>query len=363
MANQVDDGIILVPFMTGKGGTERVIQNLFHSLSRKNESNIRMTVYSIGGSDNYDWTKGVPNKIILISRFRKLRTLYYLFFLPFVILSILKKNKPSFVISTNPIMWFISKMWIKLFRYDITVIAWYHYSLQQKPIKKILLNGADYYLAISSGIKEQLISNGINPAKISLIYNPVKEVDHLILRPKSSIRFLYIGRLMLDGQKNIRELFVSLSRLKGSWTIDLIGDIFKNDHLREFAEQLNIGDKIVWHGFSEDPWNEISESTALVLTSKYEGLPMVLCEAITRGVYCVSADVETGPKDIINNDNGELYSLGNVDQLTTILQLIVDGKRLPSEVSIHESAYKFRPDNYAENFEKSIFRSMDINEV
>lgn len=361
MINKVNEGIIFVPFMTGKGGTERVIQNLFQALNKQPNSKLNMTVYSIGGSDDYDWTRGVPVNITSVSKNRKIRTLYYLFCLPFIIFSIIKKNKPKFVISTNPIMWFLAKLCARILKLDTVIISWYHYSLKQKPVKSLLLKSADYYLAISSGIKQQLVSNGVDSNKISLVYNPVTDPLNFITRPKEDTRFLYIGRLMLDGQKNIRELFLALSKVKGNWSIDLIGDNFKNDNLKGFANDLHINGRIRWQGFSKHPWNEISETTALVLTSKYEGLPMVLCEAIMRGVYCVSADIETGPRDIINMDNGELYESGNTKQLTAILQSLLDGKQLPSEQEIHDSARKFEPSVYANNFEKSILRSINNN--
>ena len=48
-------GIILVPFMSGFGGTETVLKNLFNE--RKNVSNsYNLNIYSLGGSTDYTWT-------------------------------------------------------------------------------------------------------------------------------------------------------------------------------------------------------------------------------------------------------------------------------------------------------------------
>ena len=70
-------GIILVPFMTGRGGTESVIHNLFQSIKENNK--LQMTVHSIGGSENYEWTNGVPISTTYISSKRKIRNIYYAF--------------------------------------------------------------------------------------------------------------------------------------------------------------------------------------------------------------------------------------------------------------------------------------------
>ena len=81
---------------------------------------------------------------------------------------------------------------------------------------------------------------------------------------------------------------------------------------------------------------------------------MVLCEAITHGVYCVSADTKTGPDDIINRNNGQLYHLGDVKELHFILQSIVDGATLPPQEKITNSAKKFSASQYLERFNYAI---------
>ena len=112
----------------------------------------------------------------------------------------------------------------------------------------------------------------------------------------------------------------------------------------------------MWYGFVDNPWKAVDNATALVLTSKYEGLPMVLCEAISHGVYVVSANTSTGPEDIVTPDNGKLYSLGNHEKLSTILQSIVNGTHLPDQSVIQNTAQKFSPDAYIARFNNAIMK-------
>ncbi|MGK4126860.1 glycosyltransferase [Limosilactobacillus vaginalis] len=343
-------GIILVPFMSGFGGTETVLKNLFNE--RKNVSNsYNLNIYSLGGSTDYTWTKGIPITIRWISSIRVIRTLYYLFIMPFNLFFYLRKRKPDFVISTNPVMWFLAR---KILPRTTPVIAWYHYSLAQKPIKTLFLNSADFYLAISSGIKKQLVDKGINKNKIFTIFNPVVSNTYIIKRPTKSVKFIYLGRLSLDGQKNLRELMDALEGINGNWTLELYGDQSTAQGLRKYVLEKDINSHIKWCGFVENPWQSIDSATALLLTSKYEGLPMVLCEAITHGVYCVSANTKTGPDDIINRNNGQLYHLGDVKELHFILQSIVDGVTLPPQEKITNSAKKFSASQYLERFDYAI---------
>uniref|UniRef100_UPI0035CF0969 glycosyltransferase n=1 Tax=Bartonella sp. CL63NXGY TaxID=3243538 RepID=UPI0035CF0969 len=222
-------GIIFVPFMTGKGGTETVIHNLFKAFDK---NKIDMTVYSIGGSEDYEWTNGVKVKTQFISNNRKLRTLYYLTCLPFKIKKIIKDQQPDFVISTNPVMWLLDKRSIKSLHLNVPVIAWYHYSLSEKPIKPLFLQSADYFLAISSGIKNQLSQLNFPTNKVKLIFNPVDSDYKPISRPQRSIKFIYLGRIDYDKQKNVSELIKACQDLRGNWTLELYGDEAKGQRVK-----------------------------------------------------------------------------------------------------------------------------------
>lgn len=346
-------GIIFVPFMTGKGGTETVIHNLFRAFT--NDDDFSLKVFSIGGSDDYGWTQGVNIKTQTISSHRIIRTLYYATFLPIKIYHTLLKENPDFVISTNPVMWYFAKKSLLFMKKDTPVIAWYHYSLKQKPIKQFLLKSADFFLAISTGIKKQLIDLGIDNQNIFLVYNPIDSNHIIIPRPTDIPHFIYLGRVDLDGQKNVRELIDGLSDVRGMWLLDIYGDDKNADSVKKYIIEKNIEKHINWKGFVSNPWDSIANATCLLLTSKYEGLPMVLCEAISHGIFCISSDIETGPSDIINNYNGKLYPSGDIKQLTSILQNIVDEpQKLPKQSTIISTSNKFSLLNYHKYFHQAL---------
>ena len=357
-------GIILMPYVSGRGGTETVVHNLF--LSFRNEKNIKLKLILIGGTTNSNWLKGIDYEESRISKSRKLnesklvRNTYYACVLIPEIIKIIQKENPDFLISTNPVIWTLAKKITKILKKKIPIIAWYHFSLKERPIKSVLLYSADYYFAISSGIQNQLIDKGVEPNKIFLIYNPVDSDNNIIFRPQNHVKFIYIGRLMLQGQKNLKELFNALSKVHGDWSLDLYGDTQipkERAEIKKYILKNRIDKKINWKGFVKNPWNEIRSATALILTSKYEGLPMVLCEAISHGLFCVSSDIETGPADIINKKNGKLYQSGNISQLTNILQEIVNQpEALPSQVETIKTSEKFALNQYKNNFMTAIFK-------
>ena len=348
--------LIVTPFMTGAGGTETVMTNLFDIYRQQGRSDLQVSMVNIGGTNHTEWLRNVPVHIIKLADKRFLRTLEYALFLPIILYHLLRRYPADIVISTNPVIWFLMSKIIHWTRRKTKVIAWYHYSLKSKPVKKKLLLGADYYWAISSGIEQQLIMSGIAPDKITLVYNPIKPVSKNIARSSDGINFIYIGRVMLAGQKNLQELLVSLRGLVGKWHLDVFGDGPDLPALKQLAEQLSINDNIIWHGFNKQPWQNIVTVDALLLTSTYEGLPMVLNEAIARGVYVISSDADTGPADIVKAGiNGELYHLGDTKQLHNKLQSLIDGKQLPDQITIKQSISEMYEVNYYIKIEKSLF--------
>lgn len=346
-------GILFVPFMSGRGGTETVIHNLFSSMP--NHSQYKLKVYSIGGSNITGWEKGVDIKTTWISKYRFIRNLYYLSVLPGQMLIILKREKPDFIISTNPVMWSLAQYIKKVIHLNAPVIAWYHYSTTQHPIKKFFLHSCDYYLAISTGIKEELKKSGIASSRIFNVLNPIVSDKRIIPQSTQPKHFIFLGRLMLDGQKNMRELINALSQVHGNFILDIYGDSRQRNEVKQYIQSTGLADKTSFHGFIADPWSKIKEATAIILTSNFEGLPTVLCEAISHGVFCVSANMPTGPDDIITKDNGIIYQLHDQKSLTSILQKIVDGYiQLPSPMAIQNTFRKFEPDEYYQRFSKAI---------
>ena len=135
----MDKKVLLVtPFMTGFGGTETVISNLFKRYNEDSYQKVKLEYINIGGFTDEDWQENIKNnKVIKLSDNKYVRKLQYLAFLPFIMFFILKKYKPDLVISTNPIIWSIAYMLKPFFKNKYSVVSLYHYLLTAKPVKKL----------------------------------------------------------------------------------------------------------------------------------------------------------------------------------------------------------------------------------
>lgn len=349
---------LIIPFMTGFGGTEKVISNLISAYNEAPNRKINFQVISYGGFDDGDWLKQANFKIVKMARSDFIRRIQYLLLLPWMLLKFVFTTDAQVVISTNPVMWSLIYLWSKILRKKVQVVSWYHYSLKKKPVNSVLLSMADNYLAISSGVRDELVELGIKNQKIHLIFNPIPRNTNLVARPSDTVEIVYVGRLMMHGQKNLSELFSALSKIDSSnWHLSIFGDGFDRDvrEVKAYVSEKKLSDKIRFYGFVENPWKKMEQATVLVLTSLYEGFGMVLAEALSHGIYVISSDCETGPRDIINSFNGKLYSVGDVQQLSSNLNDIIDNSnRLPEQDALVQSVTKFYQDTYYDKFEKAV---------
>ena len=343
--------VIAIPYLTGKGGTETVIKNFAEALDVKNTNdNISWKLVSFGGTKYPEWLSGWNKKVYNFTQSRCIQLVTYAILMPFLIAHILRKEKPDFFIATNPIIWSIAFAERNVFSKKTKIGAWYHYSFKMKHVKEKYLKKADFFWAISSGIKDELLSLGVSPDKIYVIYNPVN-VDNVISVKRSGKQnhFIYIGRIDYDGQKNVSELIKALNGVKGDWRCDLYGSVDPEtkDRLLNLANG-STRERIVFKGFYTNVWSHIKEADVLVLTSKYEGLGMVLIEAAARGISLISSNCPVGPEEIVNNQNGFLYNQLSIVRLNEILeQIIYRTVELSSPLCVKRSVQKFNYSTYA----------------
>lgn len=352
--------IVAVPYLKGTGGTETVIKNFSEALDVKNISNdISWKLISFGGSKNSDWLKGWNRKVYHFTEYRSVQLASYVGIMPFLVANILRKEKPDFFIATNPVIWSIAFKFKKYLSPTTKVIAWYHYSFKMKNVKLKYLQKADEFWAISTGIKKELTSLGINKDKIRVVFNPINisSTTHVKTNSKKD-HYIYIGRIDYDGQKNVSELIHALAAVKGDWTCDLYGSVDDDtkNRLYKLAKENKIEKKIHFKGFYVNIWREINNADILLLTSRFEGLPMVLCEAAAHGIFLVAADCPTGVSDIVDpQKNGKLYQPGNYLELASILNKIKKNQvKINSQSDIISSVKKFSYASYRARINDSL---------
>ena len=117
---------------------------------------------------------------------------------------------------------------------------------------------------------------------------------------------------------------VAAARAAGSpVTLDIYGDGPERARVETAIAKANGG--VTLHGYDPDASSHLSESSFLLLSSRSEGFPLVLVEAMAAGCLPISYDIAYGPADIIRDgENGFLVPPGDVAALTAALERLVN---------------------------------------
>jgi glycosyltransferase involved in cell wall biosynthesis len=149
----------------------------------------------------------------------------------------------------------------------------------------------------------------------------------MIINFQSKIILLGVGRLIRIKQfdKLITSYHASKLEERGIKLI-VLGDGPEKENLETLVLKLQIEDFVTILPFTKKPYDLISNAKALILTSKVEGFPMVLLEALSLKTPVIAFDCKSGPSEIIfNGRNGLLVEDQNEEQLTLALnKLLLD---------------------------------------
>lgn len=136
-----------------------------------------------------------------------------------------------------------------------------------------------------------------------------------------------VGRLTKSKQFDVLIKGYKRSELpKNNIKLLILGDGVERENLNQLINDLNINEFVELIGFKKNAFEYIKKAKALVLTSKSEGFPMVLIEALTLKTPIISFDCKSGPSEIIeHNKNGLLVENQNLqDLIDSLNKLLLD---------------------------------------
>ena len=153
----------------------------------------------------------------------------------------------------------------------------------------------------------------------------IPQVTHNAL----SRRVIAVGRL--DYQKSFDRLLGAWAQippaLREGWRLDIFGQGEWETMLREQIAALGIGDSARINAPTKKIFEEYADSAFLVMSSHYEGFPMVMIEAMACGLPVVSFGFKCGPRDIIREGgNGLMVPEGDIPALASAMaRVMADG--------------------------------------
>lgn len=138
-----------------------------------------------------------------------------------------------------------------------------------------------------------------------------------------------VGRLSVQkGYDQLLEAWHKVSLSHPDWILDIYGSGSEQERLEQLIRKYQL-DNVVIHSPVSDIKTKYLESSIYVLSSLYEGFGLVLIEAMTCGVPCVSYACPCGPSDIIKDGvDGLLVPVGDTDALAEKLCMLIENPDL-----------------------------------
>ena len=213
----------------------------------------------------------------------------------------------------------------------------------KKILYKIIYSFADKIVVNSLNFKKE-IKKKFN-LKSTCIYNPLNK-NEIKKKSKSRINFNYFKKSNLNlimvarfaEQKDHECLIKSINLIKEKSNIKLLlvgsGNLQKKIFM--LIKKLNLSKYIKIINNKKNPFPYIKMSDAFILSSKYEGSPNVLLEAITLNKIIISSDCPTGPNEILDGGKGGiLFKVGDYKNLSNIIELLASNRKKFNKLKVH----------------------------
>ena len=144
------------------------------------------------------------------------------------------------------------------------------------------------------------------------------------------------------------------------WQLRLVGDGETRPELEVQIRQLNLQDSVILGKVESNMAAVYENASILALSSRYEGLPMVLLEAETFGVPCVGFACKCGPKDVIRDgENGLLVPEGDIPALAEALLKLIQDPALLARMgaAAYADAVRWHPEHIMQQWQ-NLFESI-----
>jgi glycosyltransferase involved in cell wall biosynthesis len=195
---------------------------------------------------------------------------------------------------------------------------------------------AEYIVGVSQAVSRDLEAQiSLKAGQVKTIYNPVVDeglvdlakmpLDRPWFTPESPPIFLSAGRL--TAQKDFFTLIQAFAILRKQIAARLIilGDGELRTELEALTKNLGIAEDVELPGFVKNPYAYMSRANAFILSSRWEGLPTVLIEAMACGCPVISTDCPSGPREILAEGKyGSLIAVGDVAALSQAMLQVLE---------------------------------------
>lgn len=203
---------------------------------------------------------------------------------------------------------------------------------------------ADVAIVPSAAVGDDLITRaGVAPDRLHVIPNPIvnARLAELASMPLDDAWFadgevpVVLGAGSLEARKDFATMLRAFARLRREWRCRLVvlGEGRERARLEGLAQELGVAADVRLPGHVANPYAYMARAAAFVLSSRREGSPAVLVEALACGTPVVSTDCPSGPAETLQQGwIGPLVPVGDPDALAAAIARVLDDPPARSEL-------------------------------
>lgn len=182
--------------------------------------------------------------------------------------------------------------------------------------------------------------------RIEVIPNMLTITPKMVLDYRTK-RVISAGRYMPEkGFDRLLKAWGLIKKKFHDWELYIFGNGNRMPY-QEIADQLQLGESVHLMPATKDIADEFAKSSIYVMSSRYEGFGLVLAEAMSCGLPCISFDCPYGPHEIIRDrEDGFLAEDGNIEDLAKKLEQLMSNEdlRIRMGTKAIQNIYRFNPE-------------------
>lgn len=233
-----------------------------------------------------------------------------------------------------------------------------------KFLASIVYKKCNAVVAVSNGVRQDILDKfKVAKNKVITIYNPVLDDTQLTLRAANNLskhgipKIVALGRL--TREKGFDILIEAMSKVPQPWQLDIWGDGEDKQILQSLINQYDLQQYVFLRGSTSKPFDVLRQSDLFVLSSRCEGLPTVLIEALCCQCNIVATDCPHGSVEILENGRwGILVKNEDADALAKGIIQALKGEKTVSPQALLSRAEIFVTKKAVDSWEDILVRHL-----
>lgn len=230
-----------------------------------------------------------------------------------------------------------------------------------QPFAGYFIKNCDKFVVTSNFIKSEWVRAG-KDSRFEVIYPPfnLEKYDLAVRMPRVQTKFPgkrigFVGRL--SEEKSIDFLLESMVRVHKSdpeADLTIVGTGPMEQQLKNYCTKLELDGCVHFAGYKSNSFEALKEMDLFVLSSRTEGCPIVILEAMAMGLPVVATNVGGNPELVVNNETGFLVPHGDSNKMAqAILTLTSDRDRARNlgQNGRKMAFTKFHPASFTDKFQ------------